>query len=184
MAFQKLKAWIRPYPCVSLRADGSACKNAVAAPNTRCGVCWVDLATSPNGLLRVRIATELATIKGVNADAFGRLMNDPVTAVRLGVLEHSRHLSSGWQEHAANDPEAVVWRALAKRHDLSNAAAIKLISNNDDATLSFLIDNPRCPVSVLRWVTHNREGDIQQAAQSALDAPLDAKLKNKTRGPS
>ena len=173
---QRIKTWVLPYACVSLRPDGTPCRNTVDGPATRCGICWVALAASPNGLLRVRVATELGRVAGVNADAFGRLMNDPVTAVRVAVMEHSPYLSAGWQEHAADDPEAVIWRALAQRRDLIGSAATKLLSNKDDPTFGYLLENPRCPVSVVRWIASNHSGLVAEEAQRKLAEPLAPKL--------
>jgi hypothetical protein len=142
---------------------------------TRCESCWVALATCPNGLLRVRIATELDKVAGVTADTFARLINDPVTAVRVAVMEHTPTLSAGWQEHVADDPEAVVWRTLAQRKDLAGSAATKLLSNRDEPTFGYLLENSRCPVSVVRWIATNHTGPVAEEAQRKLAEPLPVK---------
>lgn len=170
--FDRAKGWLLAEPCVSLRTDGSLCKKTVTGQNVRCSSCWIEFATSSNGLLRVRAATEVGRVRGVTTEAFARFANDPVTAVRLAVIENATGLSSGWQLHMANDPEAIVWRALASRRDLCNQAAFQLLSRNDDPTLGFMIANPMCPVSVVRWVANNKAGQLSDAAKRALAEPF------------
>lgn len=170
--FQKGQKWLNAYVCVSLKENGTPCKKAVAEPKERCAGCWDEYSRSNNGLLRVRVATELGEISGVTAEAFARLANDPVTAVRVAVVESAPSLSSGWQMQMADDQEASVWRALAQRKDLSSNAAQQLLTYNDDFTLGYLIENEACPVSVIRWVAKNKQGELAAAAKKILDLPL------------
>lgn len=170
-------SWVFPYSCISLRPDGKPCKAAVKTPSTRCERCWTLLAASPNGLLRVKVATELDSVRGVSADAFARLINDPVTAVRVAVMEHTPRMSSGWQEHVADDPEPVMWRALAQREDLASSAATKLLSCGDDFTFGYLLENPHSPVSVIRWIATHHTGPIADEAKKKLAEPLVPKRK-------
>ena len=169
---EKCRDWLGAHVCISLKENGKSCSKAVRFDGERCAKCWDELSRSSNGLLRVRVATELDRIAGVTPEAFARLANDPVTAVRVAFVEHAPTLSSGWQMQMADDKEASVWRALAQREDLSHNAAHQLLTHNDDFTLGYLIDNEACPVSVIRWVAKNKAGELAAAAQKTLEIQL------------
>lgn len=169
---EKCRDWLSAHVCISLKENGKSCKNPVRFDNERCAKCWDDFSRSDNGLLRIRVATELGNILGVTPEAFARLANDPVTAVRVAFVENAPILSSGWQMQMADDKEASVWRALAQREDISHNAALQLLTHNDDFTLGYLIDNEACPVSVIRWVAKNKTGELAAAAQKALEIQL------------
>lgn len=123
------------------------------------------MATSDNGLIRLQAANDLKGIAGVDTESFARLANDPVTAVRLSVVENSPTLSAGWQMHMAEDKEVSIWRALAQRPDMSQPLAMQLLTKKDPLTLNFMIHNPVCPTAAITWIAANGPPELAKAAQ-------------------
>ncbi len=158
-----------PFTCVG--QPEQKCRNRVPESNNRCDECWNSMSTSDNGLIRLQASTDLATIKGVNAETFARLANDPVTSVRLGVAENAPELSSGWQLHMVNDKEVSIWRTLAQRHDMCHPVASQLVTKQDDLTLHLLMLNPVCPTSTIRWIASHSNPELAAAAKKIISTP-------------